>query len=63
MGLFGPRPQHLVLHHVAGKKACSNKTYEGNTHQDTQFQGDGPVIQKLHDGFSEGIGADAPVER
>jgi hypothetical protein len=48
---------------VAGKKPSSNKTYEGNTHQNTQLQGDGPVIQKLHDGFSEGIGADAPVER
>jgi hypothetical protein len=60
MGLLGPGLQHFVLHHATGKKACRNKANESHTHQNTQLQGDGPVIQKLHDGFSEGIGADAP---
>jgi hypothetical protein len=62
MGLFSPRPQHLVLHHAASKKARCNEANKGHAHQNTQFQGDGPVIQKFHDGFSEGIGADAPED-
>jgi hypothetical protein len=58
--LLRTRAVHFVVHHASSKQTCGTQADQGHAYQNAELQGDRPIIQKFHDGFSEGTARDAP---